>query len=145
MRSSLAQLRYLAQPLKRKRAIASSAGGRAPHEARPKVARPTAVGGKAEKVDPIERDAGTRQQAAGLALVLRGVDENPHHLAGYEPAHDFGVDEWNDGDLARPIGRVVRPADPGGVMLLPLGGHDDDVRHQTLDVSFLWGLLTSDV
>ena len=91
-------------------------------EDRSEVTRPTTVGGKAEKVHAGEIHTDLREYATGLSLLCCGVDQNADHFAPRERADDFAVHPRNRRELTRPIGDVVRPADPGRRVRLPLCG-----------------------
>jgi len=57
--------------------------------------------------------------------VLFGIDDDADPFAGRDLLHYFGIDPLNRRHLARPVGAIVRPADPGRVVRLPLGGHSE--------------------
>ena len=96
---------------------------RAPHEEGAEITGPAAVGGDPEELDAGQIHARTLQHAPGLTLVRDSGDKDPHDLARRELAHDLAVHPRDRADLARPVACLVRPADPCGVMRLPLGGH----------------------
>ena len=60
--------------------------------------------------------------AAAFSHVF-GVAEDLDRLVRREHARDLGVHPRDGPELARPVGLVVRPADPGRPVRLPLGGH----------------------
>ena len=100
-------------------------GGRAgpAHEDGPEIAGPAAVCREAEELEAVGPHAHLREHASGAALVVGGIDQDPHELSPGERARDLSVHPGDRAKLARPIAGVVRPADPGGVMRFPLGGH----------------------
>src|SRR5207244_6396851 len=102
-------------------------GGRpvATQEHRAEVARPATVGWESEELDASapEIDAHPLQYAPGLTLVGGGVDEDARDLARRELAHDLAVHPLDRRDLSRPVAPVVWPAEPRGLVRLPLGGH----------------------
>src|SRR5213594_1975937 len=98
------------------------------HEHGPEVARPPAVRRDPQELHASSVHAGPLQYAARLALVLSRLHEDPHRLAWGELAHDLPVHPLDRGELPRPVARVVRPADPGGRVRLPLGGHREAER-----------------
>src|SRR2546422_115337 len=63
------------------------------------------------------------EYAPGLALVRGRIHENTYDLARHELANALAVFPRDRCELARPIARVVRTPDTGGVVRLPLGGH----------------------
>src|SRR5947208_4505965 len=116
-----------------------------PHEQGAVIARPPAVGREAEEFDARGVDTDPFEYAPGLALVRGRIHENTYDLARHELANDLAVYPRDRCELARPIARVVRPPDPGGVVRLPLGGHAEAqggwngaVSHQPSAVSDFW-------
>src|SRR5206468_436801 len=93
------------------------------HEDRPEVARPAAIGGEAKEFDTLQVHAALAQHFARLRFVRRRLDEDPDRLARRELPDNLTVDPRDRAELAGPVTRVVRPADPGGRVWLPLGGH----------------------
>ena len=119
------QSSYFAQPLKRKRAMATSG---------PRPSRRTKIGPKS-RVQP--RSVGKRRNSTRREVHAGALQHAPRaaprgrrdwtrmrtRLAGRELADDLAVDPGDGRELARPVARVVRPGDPGGLVRLPLGGH----------------------
>ena len=93
------------------------------HKDRAEVTRPTAVRGETKKVDASEIDPRLLEDAARLRLLDPRVDENADHFARRQLADDFAVHPGDRRKFPRPIGDVVRPADPGRRMRLPFGRH----------------------
>ena len=80
--------------------------------------------GKRRKLHPVEVDAHARAAPArALRLVGGVVDQQLDPLAGGQLADDLAVDPGDRPEAARPVGRVVRPGEPGRLVRLPLGGH----------------------
>ncbi len=50
-------------------------------------------------------------------------DQNANPLHARKMPHDLAVYPWNRRELARPVGRLVRPREPSGFVLLPLRRH----------------------
>src|SRR2546426_8404807 len=80
-------------------------------------------------------------------LVSGRIHENAHHLARHELADDPAICPLDRRELSRPIARAVWPADPRGVVWLPLGGHAEALRggrgaigHQPSAISGRWVL-----
>ena len=70
--------------------------------------------------------AGRRARRAPTRGVTRRsfvVAQDLDRLVTGDDARDLGVDPRNRAELARPVGLVMRPADPGRAMRLPLGRH----------------------
>ncbi len=83
------------------------------------------------------------QHLASLRLGRFIVDQDVHLLDAREVANDLRVDPRNGLELARPVGAVVRPRDPGGLVRLPLGRHAIAERGRCVRKCecFLWQLL----
>ncbi len=125
-------------------------------EDRTVVARPDAVGRDAEETERCRRSLPRRladflrrstvrahQQLPGFRLVCFIVDQDVDPLDAREVTNDLGVDPRNRLELARPVGAIVRPRDPGGVVRLPLGGHAIAERGGRLgSVSDVFGMLS---
>ena len=97
-------------------------------EDRAEVARPPAIGRKTEEghagwIDP---DAG--EEPERLRLVRLRRDDDPDDLAGGDHPRDLPVDPGDGRELSGPVGAVVRPADPGRLVRLPLRGHPETAR-----------------
>ena len=88
-------------------------------EDRAEIARPPAIGRKAEEGDAgwIHPDA--REEPGRLRLVRLRLDQNPDGLAGGDRPRDLPVDPGDGRELSGPVGAVVRPADPGRLVRLP--------------------------
>ena len=95
----------------------------APHADGPEVARPAAVGRPAEELDAPGRGADPLEDPPRLRLVRLRGHEDADDLALRQLADDLAVDPRDGREAARPVGEVVRPAEPGGLVLLPLRGH----------------------
>ncbi len=63
------------------------------------------------------------------------VDQNVDLLDAREMADDLRIDPRNRLELARPVGAIVRPRDPRGLVRLPLGRHAIAERGGSLGVS----------
>jgi hypothetical protein len=87
------------------------------------IAGPSAIGGDAKKFHGGEIGAGIFQDTARDGFGVFSFDEDAHALDAREMTHDFGVDPWNGREFAGPVGAFVRPAEPGGFVWLPFGGH----------------------
>jgi hypothetical protein len=66
---------------------------------------------------------GSGEHAPCPGFSLWPVDDDGHLLALSDLAHDLAVDPFDGGKLARPVGTTMGPAQPGGLMGLPFGGH----------------------
>src|SRR5690242_12290448 len=94
------------------------------HEDGPEVAGPAAVGGEPDELDAADIDAPPLfEHPSGPALVGGRIDQDAHQLSGRERPRDLAVHPRDRGELAGPIAGVVGPADPRGVVRLPLGRH----------------------
>ena len=51
-------------------------------------------------------------------------------FSGGELAHYLAINPWYCGEFAGPVGSIVRPADPGSFVSLPLGGHAEALRER---------------
>ena len=102
--------------------------GGAHHEQRTEITGPTPVGGEAEEFQARGIDTHLPEHASRPALVRRRTHENAHDLAGHQLADDLAIYPLDRRELSRPIARVVWPADPRGVVWLPLGGHAEPLR-----------------
>ncbi len=94
------------------------------HAGRRRVAQPDAIGRDDVQADAIgangvrvERDACAREH---LVVVTEDLDA----LVVGEHARDLRVDPGNRPELARPVGLVVRPGDPGRAC----GSHSAGIR-----------------
>src|SRR5262245_48656367 len=67
------------------------------------------------------------RSACRFTHVLR-VTKDLHRLVISQHACDFSVDPRDRPELARPVGLMVRPANPGGAVWLPLRGHPQSKR-----------------
>ena len=92
------------------------------HESRRRVAQPDAVRGHDMKPH-VARHAVRREMLLRRRTHGRIVTQNLDPLARREYARDVGVDPGNGSQLTRPVGFVVRPRNPGGLVRMPLGGH----------------------
>jgi hypothetical protein len=101
----------------------SAASPVAPDEGRAGVARPSAIGRDAEELHAGEVDARAREHSPRLRLVGAVLDQDPRRLPRRDPADDLRIDPRDRAEAAGPVGRVVRPADPGRRVRLPLRGH----------------------
>src|SRR5207253_6230661 len=97
--------------------------GGAHHEQRAEITGPTPVGGEAEEFQARGIDTHLPEHGSRPALVRGRIHENAHHLARHQLADDLAIYPLDRRELSRPIARVVWPADPRGVVWLPLGGH----------------------
>src|SRR5262249_46242139 len=84
---------------------------------------PDAVGGHLIKLDAVHADTGAPQVPPRTCLHFRVGNEQADGLARREVADDLGVDPGDGRELARPVGGVVGPGDPGRPVRLPLGWH----------------------
>ena len=81
------------------------------HKDRSEITRPAAVRRTAEKIDACEIDPDLLEDATGLSLLYRGVDENADHFARRQRADDFVGCEDRIGTLSAsrrmrlPLGR----------------------------------------
>src|SRR3989441_3821025 len=91
------------------------------HENRSEVPRPAAVGRKGQKVRAGEVHSDLLQDSTGLGLLSPGVDQYADHFARRQLANYLAVHPGDRREFPGPIGDVVRPADPGRRMRLPLG------------------------
>ena len=57
------------------------------------------------------------------SALLAILDENAYALHARQVTDDLGIHPTNRSKLARPVGSLVRPRQPGSLMRLPLGGH----------------------
>ena len=69
-----------------------------------------------------------RTRASARAI----FDEEIHAFDAREMADDFRVGPGNGGKFAGPVGEFVRPAEPGGVVGFPFGGHPEAVIEWSL-------------
>ena len=90
--------------------------------ARPRPGEPIESLGVADVARPL-----SPQQAREVRRLLaaRDYDGVIDRLDVRDDARDLGVDPWNRRELPRPIRLVMRPADPGGAMPVPFGGHPE--------------------
>jgi hypothetical protein len=106
----------------------------AAHKDGTEVPRPAAVGGPAEELHPLGGRPHTLEYASGPGLVgLRG-DDDAHDLALGELADDLPVGPGYGCEAPGPVGDVVGPPEPGGLVGLPLRRHAE-----TLDVGIEGG------
>src|ERR1035437_4572572 len=93
------------------------------HKHGAEVARPAAIGGKAEKLHALQIHANPFENTASFSLVVFRVDQNSHDFAGNDVTYDLTVHPGDGGEFLRPVGEVVRPPDPRGLMRFPLSRH----------------------
>ena len=91
------------------------------HADGPKVACPAAIrrGAKEFHIGQVGMGAGQDLACPGL----RPADDDEHSLGFRDLAHDLAIDPLDGAKLARPVAATVRPAQPGGLVGLPFGGH----------------------
>ena len=65
------------------------------------------------------------QQFLHAAPGFRVVDQEMNPLRAVKVAYDFGVDPGNGSESAGPVAALMRPGDPGRLMLLPFRGHSE--------------------
>src|SRR5258708_27013348 len=87
------------------------------------VAHPAAISGDAEEIDGGEVYAGLFQDVAHTRFRGAILDEQIDALDTREVTNDFCVGPGDGGEFAGPVRLFVRPPEPGGFMMLPLGGH----------------------
>jgi hypothetical protein len=87
------------------------------------VAKPDTVGGPVVEVEAGEVGSAAAEDASGAALCGRVVDQDVDVFDAGEIADDLCIDPWDGLKLAGPVVRIVGPGDPGGGVMLPLGGH----------------------
>src|SRR6266513_742550 len=103
---------------------------RAEHAGWRRVAEPDTVVGRdvqAVLVGAILHAVGAEQRTRVLRNRLV-VTKNLHAIEIAQCANDLRVHPRDRGELARPVRLVVRPGDPGCIVLLPLGGHSPRER-----------------
>jgi hypothetical protein len=126
---SLRQLWYLAQPLKWKWTMAVSDFGLWALD----------FGLRFTKIGPLSRVQPrlvgcttnwiffklqpARWKRGGELFLGLVPDEQADDFAGGNLSHHFAVDPRMAVEFARPVGGVVRPAEPGGLVRFPFGGH----------------------
>ena len=93
------------------------------HKDRPGVARPAAIGGVRNEFNLPHIHADVLENAARKIFVSLVPDDEAHVFARRNFPHHFTVNPRDDLELARPVAGVVRPAEPGGLVLFPFGGH----------------------
>ncbi len=94
-----------------------------PNKDRPRVARPHPIGRPPVKAHLVQLRPGTLQNSACAHFCFPGIYQNMYPLLLREQPHNLRIYPWNCLKLARPVLRIVRPCEPGGLVLLPLGGH----------------------
>ena len=87
------------------------------------VAHPSAVGGNAKEIDGGEIGAGLFQNGADFGFSCAILHQQINALNAREMPDDFREGPGNRRELSRPVGLFVRPAEPRGVVMFPLGGH----------------------
>lgn len=99
-----------------------AASRRAPHEDGAEVPRPSAVGGPTQELDLAQGSAHLVEHLPRTLLVSGRVHQDAHRLAGGDLADDLAVHPRDGREPARPVGQLVGPAEPGGLVAVPLGG-----------------------
>ena len=97
--------------------------GGAPHERAARVADPAPVRREPVDADPTRIDPGPGQPPQRPPLGAGVAEYNLDRLDRRELADDLDVAPPDRLDLARPVGTVVRPREPGRAVGGPLGGH----------------------
>ena len=97
--------------------------GRLADKNRAAIAHPTPVGRMDDELDLFQVGSRPSQVTVDDLLVGSALDQDSNRLAGGESADDFSINPANGIELVGPIGRIVGPAEPSGLMGLPLGGH----------------------
>ena len=102
---------------------------RGDHPRGARIPKPDAVGG--HNMQAIPRRIHLMQGEAALRLLPHRVilTENLHPLVAVQGAHNLGPHPRNRRELPGPIGLVMRPREPGGLVPLPLGGPTHRPRH----------------
>ena len=123
---SSCQSGYLAQPLKRqvdeRDRIAVRASRLTKNRRRSRASSRDWCGQRWKRT--ASRRASARSRTFARAGFGGGIfDDDVHPLDARQMADDLGIDPGDWRELARPVGAVVRPGQPGGGVRLPLGGH----------------------
>src|SRR5207302_11043632 len=92
------------------------------HKDRAGVTCPSTVGSDAVEIDLLQIHAYVCKYAARFSLRCRGVDQDEDAFPRSERAHNLTVDPVNRREFSRPVGGVVRPSEPSGLVFLPLRG-----------------------
>ena len=87
------------------------------------VARPTTVGGMDDEFDARDIGTGAGEVTTGKAGFGLVTNEEADGFAGADVADHFAIDPADGVKLAGPVGFVVGPAEPGGGVRFPFGGH----------------------
>ena len=93
------------------------------HENRTGIARPSAIGGKFEELHARRIHTHAFEHATRARFMLFRIHQDANCFAFGEMADNFTVDPVNRLDFTGPVGGIVRPADPGGLVRFPFGGH----------------------
>ena len=87
------------------------------------VAHPAAIGRPLVELDPAHVRAGALEHAARELLLGRRIHQQVNDLARRELAHHLAINPLHRRELPRPIGGIMRPAQPRRLVPLPLRRH----------------------
>src|SRR5262249_10539474 len=93
------------------------------HENGTAVPHPPAVGRINDKLHIFQIGSGTREISPRLALLGFILHENADAFAGRNFSYHLTINPADRVELVRPVGWVIRPAQPGGFVFLPLSRH----------------------
>ena len=110
-------------PAIKKEIVVGDFAGFIPDADRTGVAHPAAIGGHAEKLQGIEICSRVFQDGSDAGLGRTIFDKEIDALDLGQVPDNFGESPRNDRKFPGPIGYLMRPAEPGGFVRFPLGGH----------------------
>src|SRR6266581_1269928 len=87
------------------------------------VAHPAAIGWHAEKIHGIEICSGLFQDGSNARFGGAVFDQEINAFDRRQMADDFSKGPGNGRKFSRPVGYFMRPAEPGGFVRFPFGGH----------------------
>ena len=92
------------------------------------VSRPATIGRMRDKANLPQVDPDVLEYAAGELFIRLIADDENDLFPGGNFAHHFAINPRNDLKFPRPIIRIMRPAEPGGLMFFPLSRHRITLR-----------------
>jgi hypothetical protein len=81
-----------------------------------------------EELDGREIGVAFLQNAPDALLGLGVLDQNAHAFHARQMTNDLAIQPRDRLEFSRPVGFLVRPGEPGGLVRLPLGRHPEAQR-----------------